>query len=265
MNTKWLDQTNMSEVNLVGGKNASLGEMLQNLTNLGINIPNGFVVTAIGFDNFISNNNISQQIDNIINSIDINNTIELKNKSNQIKKLIIDSEFPEKLKNDIGEYYQQLCQKYNTSNLDVAVRSSGTSEDMPDASFAGQQDTYLNVTGIDDLLLKIKLCFASLYNDRAISYRKAMNYDSKVIKLSVCIQKMVRSDLASSGVVFTLDISSGFEDLIVINSSYGLGEMVVSGQVKPDEFLIYKKKMNSNNIPIIDKILGSKDKKNGLL
>ena len=136
--------------------------MLQNLTNLGINIPNGFVVTAIGFDNFISNNNISQQIDNIINSIDINNTIELKNKSNQIKKLIIDSEFPEKLKNDIEEYYQQLCQKYNTSDLDVAVRSSGTSEDMPDASFAGQQDTYLNVTGIDDLLLKIKLCFASL-------------------------------------------------------------------------------------------------------
>ena len=261
MNTKWLDQTNMSEVNLVGGKNASLGEMLQNLTNLGINIPNGFVVTAIGFDNFISNNNISQQIDNIINSIDINNTIELKNKSNQIKKLIIDSEFPEKLKNDIEEYYQQLCQKYNTSDLDVAVRSSGTSEDMPDASFAGQQDTFLNVTGIDDLLLKIKLCFASLYNDRAISYRKAMNYDSKVIKLSVCIQKMVRSDLASSGVVFTLDISSGFEDLIVINSSYGLGEMVVSGQVKPDEFLIYKKKMNSNNIPIIDKILGNKDKK----
>ena len=261
MYTKWLNQTNMSEVSLVGGKNASLGEMLQNLTKLGINIPNGFVVTSKGFDKFILNNNINEEIDSIIKNVDTNDTIDLKNKSNQIKKLIVDSEYPNDLKNDITNYYQLMCEKYKTHNIDVAVRSSGTSEDMPDASFAGQQDTFLNVTGIDDLLLKIKLCFASLYNDRAISYRKAMNYDSKIIKLSVCIQKMVRSDLASSGVVFTLDVNSGFKDLIVINSSYGLGEMVVSGQVKPDEFLIYKKKMNSNNIPIIDKILGNKDKK----
>ena len=261
MNTKWLDQTNMSEVSLVGGKNASLGEMLQNLTKLGINIPNGFIVTSNGFDNFMSNNNINEKIDTIIKSVDTNDTIDLKDKSNQVKKLIIDSEYPNDLKDDIINFYQLMCKKYNTDNIDVAVRSSGTSEDMPDASFAGQQDTFLNVTGIDDLLLKIKLCFASLYNDRAISYRKAMNYDSKIIKLSVCIQKMVRSDLASSGVVFTLDVNSGFKDLIVINSSYGLGEMVVSGQVKPDEFLVYKKKMNSNNIPIIDKILGNKDKK----
>ena len=260
MYTKWLDDTNMTEVNLVGGKNASLGEMLQNLTNLGINIPYGFVVTSASFDKFI-NNKISQKINNIINSIDTSNIIELKNKSNQIKNIIIESEFPEELKNDITDYYKQLCHKYKTKNLDVAVRSSGTSEDMPDASFAGQQDTYLNVNGIEDLLIKIKLCFASLYNDRAISYRKAMNYDSKVNKLSVCIQKMVRSDLASSGVVFTLDINSGFKDLIVINSAYGLGEMVVSGQVKPDEFLVYKNKMNYKNIPIIDKILGNKDVK----
>lgn len=261
MNTKWLNQTNMSEVELVGGKNASLGEMIQNLSNLNINIPDGFIITANGFDKFISNNNLSKKINYIIKSINVNNTIELKNKSEQIKKIIINSQFPEELKNNIIDYYIKLSEKYNTNNLSVAVRSSGTSEDMPDASFAGQQDTYLNVKGTDDLLEKVKFCFASLYNDRAISYRKAMNYDNKVIKLSVCIQKMVRSDLASSGVVFTLDISSGFEDLIVINSSYGLGEMVVSGQVKPDEFLIYKKKMNSTNIPIIDKIIGNKDKK----
>jgi pyruvate, water dikinase len=261
MDTKWLNQTNMSEVELVGGKNASLGEMIQNLSNLNINIPDGFIITANGFDKFINNNNLNKKINSIIKSINVDNTIELKNKSEQIKKLIINSQFPKELKNNIIDYYVQLNKKYNTNHLSVAVRSSGTSEDMPDASFAGQQDTYLNVKGIDDLLEKVKYCFASLYNDRAISYRKAMNYDNKIIKLSVCIQKMVRSDLASSGVVFTLDISSGFKDLIVINSSYGLGEMVVSGQVKPDEFLVYKKKMNSSNIPIIDKIIGNKDKK----
>ena len=261
MDTKWLNQTNMSEVELVGGKNASLGEMIQNLNNLNINIPDGFIITANGFDKFISNNNLNKKINSIIKSINVDNTIELKNNSEEIKNLIINSQFPEDLKNNIIDYYIKLSEKYNTNNLSVAVRSSGTSEDMPDASFAGQQDTYLNVKGIDDLLEKVKYCFASLYNDRAISYRKAMNYDNKIIKLSVCIQKMVRSDLASSGVVFTLDISSGFEDLIVINSSYGLGEMVVSGQVKPDEFLVYKKKMNSSNIPIIDKIIGNKDKK----
>jgi pyruvate,water dikinase len=261
MDTKWLNQTNMSEVELVGGKNASLGEMLQNFKKLNINIPDGFIITALGFDKFINNNNIKSKINKIIKSINVDNTIELKNNSEKIKNLIINSQFPEELKNNIIDYYIKLSEKYNTKNLSVAVRSSGTSEDMPDASFAGQQDTYLNVKGIDDLLKKVKYCFASLYNDRAISYRKAMNYDNKLIKLSVCIQKMVRSDLVSSGVAFTLDISSGFEDLIVINSSYGLGEMVVSGQVKPDEFLVYKKKMNSTNIPIIDKILGNKDKK----
>ena len=262
MITKWLNETNMSEVSLVGGKNASLGEMISNLTQLGIKVPNGFVVTSYGYDEYMNYNNLNTIIDNIMNEIDLDDEVALRRASIKIKTLVQNGEFSDKMKEEITQKYYELSQQYLDSDnipqefTDVAVRSSGTSEDMPDASFAGQQDTFLNVRGNSQLLDKIRSCFASLYNVRAIHYRYSMNYNNNDVKLSVTIQKMVRSDLASSGVAFSIDTESGFPDTVIINSSYGLGEMVVSGQIKPDEFIVYKKKM-----AIIDKKMGDKSQK----
>jgi pyruvate, water dikinase len=258
--TKSLKDTNLDEIELVGGKNASLGEMIQNINSLGINVPDGFVVTSLSYDMFLKYNNINDLINNNIKYLNVNDYNHLKNVSNIIKDKIKNGIFPDNIKNEIIDRYIYLSNKYNTTDVDVAVRSSGTSEDMPDASFAGQQDTYLNIRGIDNLLQKIKDCFASLYNERAISYRKSMNYDNKIIKLSVCIQKMIRSDLKSSGVAFSIDTYSGCKDVILINASYGLGETVVSGQVNPDEYIVFKPNIKCNN-PIIDKKIGSKEKK----
>jgi pyruvate, water dikinase len=261
MLTKWLKETNIDEVNLVGGKNASLGEMIQNLSALGIKIPNGFVLTATAYDEYMKHNGCYEKINSIIQEIDIDNTDQLKIKGNQIRSYIQDGELPDNMKHELIEKYKQLSEEYNEENVDVAVRSSGTAEDMPDASFAGQQDTYLNVRGEKELFQCVKLCFASLFNDRAISYRKLMNYDSHNVKLSICIQKMVRSDLSSAGVAFSLDVNSGCKDLIVINGAYGLGEMVVSGQIKPDEFLVFKPTLEQNYFSIIDKTLSPKTQK----
>jgi len=261
MNTKWLNDTNMTEVELVGGKNASLGEMISNLSDLGVKIPNGFVVTANAYDLFMHHNKLNEYIEEKIKELDYNDITSMKRISLDIKTNIINGEFPDKLKNEITSMYVKLSEMYldvtgkEQKYTDVAIRSSGTSEDMPDASFAGQQDTYLNVRGSLQVLDKIKSCFASLFNDRAISYRKSMNYNNKKVKLSVCVQKMIRSDLASAGVAFSLDTESGCKNLVVINGSWGLGEMVVSGQVKPDEILIFKKTLNEYP-SIIDKKLG---------
>ena len=260
MNTKWLKNTCMNELELVGGKNASLGEMMQNLTNIGIQIPNGFVITSKCYDSFMNDNNLYVNIDQIIKNINIENINELKEKGNMIRKLIIQGVISNKIKNEILEKYKLLSNEYGDKFTDVAVRSSGTAEDMPDASFAGQQDTYLNINTEEELLWSIKLCFASLFNDRAISYRKSMNYNNNV-KLAICIQKMVRSDLASAGVAFSLDINSGSKDVIVINSSYGLGEIVVSGQIKPDECLVFKPTLAKNYLSIIDKQISCKKEK----
>ena len=260
MYTKFLNETNLNEIDLVGGKNASLGEMIQNIEKLNINVPFGFVVTSISYDNFLEYNNINNYISDIIKNTNVDNYEELTIISNKIKNKIKNGIFPEDIKNEIINKYKSLSNKYNMENVDVAVRSSGTSEDMPDASFAGQQDTYLNIRGNKNLLTKIKDCFASLFNKRAISYRKSMKYDNKNIKLSVCIQKMVRSDLSTSGVAFSIDTYSGCKDVVLINGSYGLGETVVSGQVNPDEFLVFKPKIDCKN-PIIDKKLGTKEKK----
>jgi pyruvate,water dikinase len=261
MLTKWLKETNIEEVNLVGGKNASLGEMIQHLSSLGIKIPNGFVLTANAYDEYMKHNGCYEKINSIIQEIDIDNNEQLKEKGNQIRNYIQDGSLPDIMKRELLEKYKLLSEEYNEENVDVAVRSSGTAEDMPDASFAGQQDTYLNVRGEEELFQCVKLCFASLFNDRAISYRKLMNYDSKNVKLSICIQKMVRSDLSSAGVAFSLDVNSGCKDLIVINGSYGLGEMVVSGQIKPDEFLVFKPTLEQNYFSIIDKTLSPKNQK----
>ena len=255
---KWLEETGIHELDLVGGKNASLGEMIKNLSDLDILVPSGFVITSRAFDLYMEYNNLNNKISDILNTLEVDDLISLQHNGLKIRNLITNGIIPDTLKLYIIDYYQQLSAKYSEENVDVAVRSSGTSEDLPNASFAGQQDTYLNIRGIDLLFEKIKSCFASLYTDRAISYRKIMNFEN-IIKLSVCIQKMVRSDMASSGVAFSLDPDSGFRDIIVINGSWGLGEMVVSGQVKPDEFIIYKKKLRFNSI--IDKNLGEKNNK----
>lgn len=260
MLTKWLCETNLSELELVGGKNASLGTMIQNLKELQIKVPNGFVITTIGYDYFIKENQLNDKINELLLKLDDNLT-NLNYIGKQIRTLIINSIFPINMIDEIKQKYQELGKEYNNINLEVAVRSSGSAEDMPDASFAGQQDTYLNVVGIENLLINIKKCFASLFNDRAISYRKSMKYDTFNYKLSVTIQKMVRSDLGSAGVAFSLDINSGFRDIIVINSSYGLGELVVSGNVKPDEFILSKKALNTNHYSIINKSLGDKNEK----
>ncbi len=260
---KWLDETGIEEIELVGGKNASLGEMLKNLKSLNVKVPYGFVITAEAYDLFMKHNNLNEKIYNIIVETNIDDFVDLKRNSLKIRNIIINGDIPEELKLSILKYYKNLSSKYLDNNnnpqeyTDVAVRSSGTSEDLPDASFAGQQDTYLNVRGNTQLLEKIKSCFASLYTDRAICYRKTMGFFENV-KLSVCIQKMVRSDLGSSGVAFSIDPDSGFKDIIVINGSWGLGEMVVSGQVKPDEFIIHKKTLELGFEAIIDKNLGEK-------
>ena len=260
---KWLDETDINEVDVVGGKNASLGEMIKNLKHLNIKVPYGFVVTADSYDLFMAHNNLVEKIQVIIDETDIDDFVDLKRNSLKIRNLIVDGEIPDTLKADIIKYYKALSHKYLDNHnqpqeyTDVAVRSSGTSEDLPDASFAGQQDTYLNVRGNTQLLERIKSCFASLYTDRAICYRKTMGYLQNV-KLSVCVQKMVRSDLGCSGVAFSIDPDSGFKDVVVINGSWGLGEMVVSGQVKPDEFIIHKKTLDLGYKAIIDKTLGDK-------
>jgi len=261
MLSKWLKETNIDEVHLVGGKNASLGEMIQNLSSLGIKIPNGFVITADGYDTYMTHNNLFETIASIMKEMDIENTDDLKLKGKQIRDLIQRGEIPEKMKVEIVGKYNELSSEYGDIFTDVAVRSSGTAEDMPDASFAGQQDTYLNVRGEEELFHSVKLCFASLFNDRAISYRKSMNYDTVNVKLSICVQKMVRSDLSSAGVAFSLDVNSGCKDLIVINGSFGLGEIVVSGQIKPDEFLVFKPTLEQNYFSIIDKTLSPKKQK----
>ena len=245
---KKLIETGINELDLVGGKNANLGEMIKNLSYLGINIPDGFVITSIAYDLFINYNDIANKIDTIINNTDIDNITELCLNSKVIRGLFYKSIFPISLEELILQNYNEMG-----TLIDVAVRSSGTNEDLPDASFAGQQDTYLNVKGHQELLDKIKECFASLYTDRAISYRKTMGVSNTSSKLAICVQKMARSDLGCSGVAFSLDPDTGFDKVIVINSSYGLGELIVSGQIKPDEFIVSKELGT-----IIDKKLGNK-------
>lgn len=256
-----LDKVGLGDLQLVGGKNSSLGEMLQNLTKLGINIPNGFVVTVAAYRYFIEYNKLDEQIRSIVNAIDINNIESLRRAGLQARQLIKNGKFPKEIEEQIVEKYNQLSKTYNQEITDVAVRSSATAEDLPDASFAGQQETYLNVRGPESLLIAVRNCFASLFTDRAISYRQNFGYDHFNIGLSVGVQKMVRSDLASSGVAFSLDTESGFKDVVVINGSYGLGEMVVQGAISPDEFIVFKPTLKDDFTPIIEKKMGVKDKK----
>lgn len=257
-----LNEASLNDIDKVGGKNASLGQMLQNLGLLGINIPFGFIVTAEAYYEFISHNHLNTHITNLIKKTDVNDLMQLKQCGRTIRGLIREGRFPQTMRTQITTAYAELCNYYGKNNVDVAVRSSATAEDLPDASFAGQQDTYLNISGTADLMDAIRNCFASLFTDRAISYRKSFGYDDFLIGLSVCVQKMVRSDLGASGVAFSLDTESGFKDVVVINGSFGLGEMVVQGAVKPDEFTVFKPLLDKPELrPLIEKKLGAKNEK----
>lgn len=257
---KNFESINLSDLPLVGGKNASLGEMIQKLSPLGLTIPSGFVVTVDGYKHHLQTNNLESQISNLLNKIDKKNLKEFAQIGQQIRTLINSAPLPDDLIQEIKQAYNQMESQYG-KNCDVAVRSSATAEDLPEASFAGQQETFLNIHNEDDLIHACTNCFASLFTNRAISYRMDHGFGHMDVLLSVGVQKMVRSDLASSGVIFTLDTESGHKDVILINSSYGLGENVVKGIVNPDEFFVHKPTLEQGFTPILKKRRGSKKSK----
>ncbi|MEO5603428.1 MAG: phosphoenolpyruvate synthase [Cyclobacteriaceae bacterium] len=259
--TVCLQDVTLEDLKLVGGKNASLGEMLQNLSQLGITIPGGFAITVDAYWEFLHFNNLENAIYRVIEDIDMENLISLRKGGMQIRQMIRNGKFPKDLQNEIIHRYQELSKLYHQSATDVAVRSSATAEDLPDSSFAGQQETYLNVRGPEGILESVRNCFASLFTDRAISYRQHFKFDHFEVALSVCIQKMVRSDLASSGVAFSLDTESGFKNAVIINGSYGLGELIVQGAISPDEFIVFKPTLEKGFSSIIEKNIGHKDRK----
>jgi pyruvate,water dikinase len=248
------------DVPLVGGKNASLGEMYSKLTPKGINVPDGFAVTAEAYKYFIQKNHLDDKIREALKGLDTHDVLDLQRRGRMVRNLILNAQMPKELEEEIRKAYRILEDEYG-KNLDVAVRSSATAEDLPDASFAGQQETYLNVRGEDAVVEHVKKCFASLFTDRAISYREDKGFDHFNVYLSVAVQKMVRSDSACSGVMFTLDTESGFRDVVYITGSWGLGEYVVQGKVNPDEFYVFKPTLKLGYKPIVSKRLGSKDVK----
>ncbi|WP_125784655.1 phosphoenolpyruvate synthase [Pseudoalteromonas rubra] len=253
----WYQELGMQDVPRVGGKNASLGEMISNLANAGVQVPGGFATTADAFNEFLEQSGLNEKIHTILDSLDVDDVNELAKVGAQIRQWVIDTPFQPELDQAIRNAYASL---HGDDNNDVsfAVRSSATAEDMPDASFAGQQETFLNVKGIDAVMVAIKHVFASLFNDRAISYRVHQGYDHRGVALSAGIQRMVRSDKASSGVMFTIDTESGFEDVVFVTSSYGLGEMVVQGAVNPDEFYVHKPTLAKGLPAVVRRNIGSK-------
>jgi pyruvate,water dikinase len=251
-----LDQLGMNDVPRVGGKNASLGEMIGKLGNLGVEVPGGFATTADAFNDFLDQAGIRQQIHATLDQLDTDDVRQLAVAGKEIRSWIIDAPLPAQFQQEVTQAYQAMAS--DGKDATVAVRSSATAEDLPDASFAGQQETYLNICGIDHILHAIKLVFASLFNDRAISYRVHQGFAHADVSLSAGIQRMVRSDLAASGVMFSIDTESGFEDVVFITSSYGLGETVVQGAVNPDEFYVYKNTLGDAQRSILQKTRGSK-------
>ena len=256
---KWFKDISIRDVGSVGGKSASLGEMYRALQPQGINIPNGFAVTADAYWLFVEENNLLGQIKAYLSELKQNDAKSLQAVGLKIRQSILNADFPLELKKQILNAYQQLGN--GNELLDVAVRSSATAEDLPSASFAGQQETYLNVHGSDILISTCKKCFASLFTGRAISYRQHQGFDHFTVALSICVQSMVRSDLAASGVMFSIDTESGFKNAVLINSAYGLGENVVQGVVNPDEFYVFKPTLRKSKRPILKKVLGAKEYK----
>lgn len=253
----WYQELGMQDVPRVGGKNASLGEMISNLANAGVQVPGGFATTSDAFNEFLEQSGLNARIYNVLDDLDVDDVNKLAQVGADIRQWIIDTPFHESFNSAIEQAYTELCGDAE-ENASFAVKSSATAEDMPDASFAGQQETFLNVRGIDAVMVAIKHVFASLFNDRAISYRVHQGYDHRGVALSAGIQRMVRSDKASSGVMFSIDTESGFEDVVFITSSYGLGEMVVQGAVNPDEFYVHKPTLAAGRPSVVRRTLGSK-------
>ncbi len=255
----WFDEIGITDVPLVGGKNASLGEMIQELGKKGVEVPNGFAVTAYAYRHLIEKAGIEDDIREILADLDTHDMHNLKERGRKIRKLVREAELPGELTKAIKDAYEKMHIKLGyEKNPDVAVRSSATAEDLPDASFAGQQETYLNVKGSDALMESCKKCFASLFTDRAISYREDKGFSHFDVYLSIGVQKMIRADSASSGVMFSIDTESGFKDAVFITGAYGLGENVVQGNVNPDEFYVFKPTLREGKKPIIGKKLGGK-------
>jgi pyruvate,water dikinase len=251
----WFKDLGMGDVERVGGKNASLGEMISNLAGAGVSVPDGFATTADAYREFLKHEGLDDRINAALDALDVDDVEALAKTGKQIREWVGQAPFPAKLEADIREAFTTLS---NGHDVSVAVRSSATAEDLPDASFAGQQETFLNIRGINAVLEAIKDVFASLFNDRAISYRVHQNFDHKLVALSAGIQRMVRSDIGASGVMFTMDTESGFRDVVFVTASWGLGEAVVQGAVNPDEFYAYKPNLKADKPAIVRRGLGSK-------
>ena len=256
----WFNETELDDIPQVGGKNASLGEMIRELTAKGVNIPDGFAVTAYAYRYLLDSAGIADEMAAILSDLDTHDMHNLSEKGEKLRALIYNAEIPDDLNRAIVGAYKKLCEEYE-KDTDVAVRSSATAEDLPDASFAGQQETYLNIRGEAALIDACKRCFASLFTNRAISYREDKGFDHMSVALSIGVQKMVRSDLAASGVIFSIDTESGFRDAVLLTGSYGLGELVVQGTVNPDEFYVFKPTLKTGYKPILQKKLGTKEVK----
>jgi len=254
----WFKDLGIEDVPLVGGKNASLGEMYRNLAKKGVKVPNGFAVTARAYRYLLKNAKIEDNIKKILSDLNTKNMQNLAERGRKVRELILGADMPKGIADEISSSYKKLCKEYG-ANTDVAVRSSATAEDLPDASFAGQQETYLNIRGERALLDACKKCFASLFTNRAISYRVDKGFDHFKIALSIGVQKMVRSDLASSGVMFSIDTETGFKNAVLINGAYGLGENIVQGTVNPDQFYVFKPTLKKGYRTIISKKLGTKE------
>jgi pyruvate, water dikinase len=253
----WFNQLGMNDVGVVGGKNASLGEMIQNLSSAGIGVPNGFATTADAFWEFLEQSGLKDKINTKLSALDVADVNELVKVGAEIREWVVNTPLPEALESAVRSAYAQMMSDAG-AGMSVAVRSSATAEDLPEASFAGQQETFLNVVGIDDVLLRIKEVFASLYNDRAISYRVHQGFEHADVALSAGVQRMVRSDIGASGVMFSIDTESGFEDVVFITSSWGLGECVVQGSVNPDEYYVHKPTLAEGRPAILTRNRGSK-------
>lgn len=254
----WFNEVGINDISLVGGKNASLGEMIQQLTPQGVNVPNGFATTAYAYRYFIEQAGLEEKLRSLFADLDVEDVNNLRQRGKKARNLLLHTRFPKDLTLAIAQAYQQLCDTYG-ADTDVAVRSSATAEDLPDASFAGQQETYLNINTAEGVLAATHRCFASIFTDRAISYRHSRGFDHFDVALSVGVQKMVRSDLASSGVMFSIDTETGFKNAVLITAAYGLGENVVQGAINPDEFYVFKPTLKQGFRPILAKRLGTKE------
>ena len=254
----WFENLRMTDVESVGGKNASLGEMISQLTEKGVRVPGGFATTAAAYRAFLAHNGLHERITAALDALNVDDVTELARVGKEIRQWILETPFPEQLNTEIETAWNKMVADANGAAISVAVRSSATAEDLPDASFAGQQETYLNINGLDNVKEAIHHVFASLYNDRAISYRVHKGFAHDVVALSAGVQRMVRSDSGAAGVMFSIDTESGFEDVVFITSSYGLGETVVQGAVNPDEFYVHKPTLKKNKPAILRKTLGSK-------